>query len=369
MQKRPIGILITLSMALLFIWQIYQLSKSVVLSSLQETGEARLNLYTGTVQGALEKYSYLPFILAKNHDIQNILQGTGDVNQVNRYLTDVNKQAGSAALFIMTPTGVTLCSSNWYEDLSFVGKNYGFRPYFKNALEGLASGFFAIGVTTNRPGYFISAPIYNFSGDTVTGVAVVKIDLTPLEKSWHEGGEIVLVGDKNGVIFLSSLPQYKYKSLELLAPETLVRIKEEKQYHRIDIQPIGFGESQLFADDGITLSGSSYLFSSRKIPELQWQIYYLASLTEARKLIFGTVTIAAVTLFLILLITLYFRERRLKRISNRKASHARKLAKINKRLHLEIKEHSRTGITGNPAGSYSSRKACSTWANVCGYLP
>ncbi len=342
MKKRPIGILIALAMALFSIWQVYQLSKSMVLSSLRETGEARLNLYAGTVQGALEKYSYLPFLLAKNHNIQHILQGNGDSKQVNRYLTVVNKQAGSAALFIMNSAGVTLCSSNWHEDLSFVGKNYGFRPYFKDAMEGVASGFFAIGVTTSRPGYFFSAPIYNFAGNTVIGVAVVKIDLTPLEKSWLEGGEMVLVGDKNGILFLSSLSQYKYKSLEPLASETIVTIKEEKQYHGITIQPLGFKKSQLFADDVISLSGATYLLSSRKLPEFQWRIYYLASLTEARKLIFGTVTIAAVTLFLILLLTLYLRERRLKRISNRRASHAKKLSKINKRLQLEIKEHSRT---------------------------
>ena len=342
MQKRPLGVIIALLVALLSVWQVYQLSKTVVLSSLRETGEARLNLYAGTVRGALEKYSYLPFVLAKNHDIQNVLQGTGDARQVNRYLTVVNKQAGSAALYIMNPAGVTLCSSNWHDDLSFVGKNYGFRPYFKDAMEGMASGFFAIGVTTSRPGYFISAPIYNFAGDAVVGVAVVKIDLTPLEESWQEGGEMVLVGDNNGVLFLSSLPQYKYKSLELLAPKTIVTIKKEKQYHGIDIQPLGFKQSRLFADDVISLSGATYLLSSRELPKLQWHIYYLASLGEARKLIFGTVIIAAVTLFLILLLSLYFRERRLKRISNRRASHAKKLAKINRRLQLEIEEHSRT---------------------------
>ncbi len=342
MQKRPLGILIGLIVALLFVWQVYQLSKSVVLSSLRETGEERLNLYAGTLRGALEKYSYLPFVLAKNHDIQNVLQGRGDDEEVNKYLGVVNKQAGSAALYIMNPKGATLCSSNWQEDLSFVGKNYGFRPYFKDAMKGQASGFFAIGVTTSRPGYFISSPIYNLAGDAVIGVAVVKIDLTPLEKSWMEGGEMVLVGDKNTIIFLSSLPQYKYKSLEVLNPETRVKIKEEKQYHGIDIQPLGFKKSQLLAEDVINLSGSTYLLSSRELSKRKWHIYYLASLTEARKLIFGTVIIAAVSLFLILLLSLYLRERRLKRIFNRKARHAEKLSKINKRLQLEIKEHSRT---------------------------
>ncbi len=342
MQKRSITILIALAVALFFVWQVYQLSKSVLLSSMRETSEARLNLYAGTVRGALEKYSYLPLVLAKNHDIQNVLQGPGDVRQVNRYLTVVNKQAGSAVLFIMNPDGVTLCSSNWHEKLSFVGRNYGFRPYFKDAMGGMTSGFFAIGVTTSRPGYFISAPIYNYSGSTVAGVAVVKIDLTPLERSWLEGGEMVLVGDKNGVLFLSSLPQYKYKSLERLDAETIETIKEEKQYHTIDIQPLEFKKSNLFADDVISLSGASYLLSSRELPKLKWRIYYLASLVEAQKILFGTVIIAAVTLFLILLLSLYFRERRLKRISNRRASHAQKLAKINKRLQREIKEHSRT---------------------------
>jgi len=342
MQKRPIALFITVTFALIFIWQVYQVSKSVVLSSLRETGEARLNLYVGTVRGALEKYSYLPFVLAKNNAIQNLIQQNGDASQVNRFLTVVNKQADSAALFVMDASGQTLAASNWHEKLSFVGKNYGFRPYFKNAMQGMASGFFAIGVTTSRPGYFNSAPVYNVAGDAIIGVTVVKIDLTPLEKSWLAGGEMVLVGDKNGILFLSSVPEYKYKSLEVLTPDTIETIKEEKQYHGIDIQPLRFTQSQILADDVITLSGSAYLLSSRELPKLKWHIYYLASLTEARKLIYGTVVIAAVSLFLILLLSLYLRERRLKRISNRRASHAKKLARINKRLQLEIEEHSRT---------------------------
>jgi two-component system C4-dicarboxylate transport sensor histidine kinase DctB len=59
-----------------------------------------------------------------------------------------------------------------------MGKNYGFRPYFKKAMQGQRAGLFAIGITTLRPGYFLSAPIFDM-GKPI-GVAVVKLDLTSL---------------------------------------------------------------------------------------------------------------------------------------------------------------------------------------------
>ncbi len=303
---------------------------------------ARLNLYSGILLGALEKYRYLPFILAKNQKIQNLLLGKGDTKEVSHYLEIVNEQAGSAALFVMNGEGLTICSSNWREKLSFVGKNYGFRPYFKQAMQGKSFGFFAIGVTTNRPGYFISSPVYGPNADKVIGVAVVKIDLTPLEKSWLEGGEMVLVGDQNGVIFLSSLASYKYQSFQPLSPKTMEKIVQEKQYHDVKITILPVKKAVSFSKDAFVLSDATYFLSSRKIPQFQWNVYYLASLGEAKQLIYGTVAIAVGSLFLLLFLFLFFRERRLKRISNRKARNAEALEAINKRLQLEIVEHSQT---------------------------
>jgi two-component system C4-dicarboxylate transport sensor histidine kinase DctB len=46
--------------------------------------------------------------------------------------------------------------------LSYVGQNYGFRPYFTAAKAGEQSQFLAIGVTTGQPPAF-SFPI-RFSG-------------------------------------------------------------------------------------------------------------------------------------------------------------------------------------------------------------
>lgn len=335
-------VLIGLTVAMLAVWQIYQLNRSAVLSSLRQTGEERLNLYAGTLRGALEKYSYLPFILAKNQDIQDVLQERDYRDLVNRYLYAINKQAGAAVLFVMDKTGTTICSSNWQEQLSFVGKNYGFRPYFKDAMRGRSTGFFAIGVTTGLPGYFMSSPIYGPTLDEVIGVAVVKVDLAPLQNSWLEGGEIVLVGDKNGIIFLSSTAQYKYRSFETLTGETVARIRTEKQYHGIDIQLLHFKSLPIFAKDAISIAGAGYLLGSRKLTGLDWRIYYLSPLAEARSRIYGTVIIAAVTAFFLLVLLLYFRERRFKRISNRKARAAETLRRINERLQLEIKEHNRT---------------------------
>lgn len=335
-------VLIGLGVVLLIIWQTYQVSKSTVLSSLKETGEERLNLYVGTLQSALERYRYLPFILSKNQDIQDVLLERGSHQKVNSYLQSVNQQAGSAALFVMAADGETICSSNWQQPLSFVGKNYGFRPYFKEAMDGHPSGFFAIGVTTGRPGYFMSSPIYSSGNDKPTGVAVVKVDLDPLQGSWRQGGEVVLVGDKNGVIFLSSVPDYKYRSLEPINDQIRARIRDEKQYHEIDIQPLELRHQKRFGTEMISIDGINYLLGKRAIRAMDWNMYYLSPMKDGVGKIYGAVFIGAAATLCCLVFLLYFRERRLKRISNRKAKTAETLRRMNERLQLEIEEHSRT---------------------------
>ena len=119
----------------------------------------------------------------------------------------------------MNPEGLTLASSNWRGPQSYVGHNYAFRPYFRSAFQGRAGHYFAVGITTLRPGLFLSYPIEQ--GGSVRGVVALKLSLDPLEQDWAaQPQEKVAVVDANGVIISSSEPNWKFRTLQPLPPKS-----------------------------------------------------------------------------------------------------------------------------------------------------
>lgn len=324
------------------VWQAGRWTYAVGLESLVKTGEERLALYTGTLRGALSRYAYLPYVLASNNAVQNLLETRVSPQQINRYLEDLNREAGCQALYVMDVTGKTLASSNWRDPLSYVGQNYGFRPYFTAAKEGRQGLFFAIGVTTGQPGFFMSHPVRR--NGRFLGVVVVKVDLDPLQDDWREGGETVLVSDANGVLFLSSRKDWKYHTLAPLSPEQRERIRAGRQYGNepLDLVPLQI-KQQLGDDQWIVHADKlSYLMLSRSIPGLDWTLYHLTPLAPVYERTLAVITLGTVLSLLVLALGMYARERRQKQLSRHEARKAEAIKAVNLRLQEEIEEHRRT---------------------------
>ena len=324
------------------VWQASLWTYDIELESLAGTGEERLTLYTGTLRGALSRYAYLPYVLARNSEVQNLLELGTAAPKVNHYLEDLNREAGSQALYVMDASGDTLASSNWNEPLNYIGKNYGFRPYFTAAKAGRPGRFFAIGVTTGRPGFFMSHPVNR--GGKFIGVVVAKVDLDPLQAEWHQGGETVLVGDNNGVLFLSSRDDWKYSTLAPLTIEQRNAIKAGRQYGD---QPLGLVPLQIveILNENLQIVRAdklSYLMISRSLPGLDWKLLHLTPLTLVNERTQAVAITGTALSLLILALGMYLRERRQKQMSRRKAQEAEAIQQVNLRLQEEIDEHYRT---------------------------
>src|SRR6185437_2529616 len=128
--------------------------------------------------------------------------------------------------YIIRADGLCLAASNWGRPDSFVGSQYRFRPYFIDAMAARVGRFFGIGTVSHVPGYYISQPIYR-SG-RIVGAAVLKLNL-----EWFPGSdtsEPLLVVDQHGVIFLSSVPAWKYRAVHDLPSAVAAAINETRQY-------------------------------------------------------------------------------------------------------------------------------------------
>lgn len=202
----------------------------------RENAVQRLGAYETSLLASVDRHLYLPQILASDPRIVGALasrpeddRAASERQPTSKLLQRINRQAGSDQIFLMSPDGMTHWSSNYDTETSFVGSNYSFRPYFRDAMAGSAGLYFAVGATSGIPGLFLSAPVTS-SEDRTLGVIVVKIDLRPLEQSWETSGDAVWVTDEKGIVFLASSARWHYAGTQPLSVAHKTQLSETLQY-------------------------------------------------------------------------------------------------------------------------------------------
>lgn len=195
----------------------------------------RLTVTLRSVESEIERFGYLPEVLGEDERILDLLSEptARAVDLANAYLETIAAHSRADALYIIDPDGLTLAASNWNLPTSFVGHNYSFRPYFRDALAMGEGSYYAVGVTTGIPGYFLSARISGPDGPL--GVAVVKVDMAPLERAWAQAGEMTGLADESGVVFLTGIASWKYRPLYPLSEHDHALIDSERRYDGIDL--------------------------------------------------------------------------------------------------------------------------------------
>ncbi len=226
-------------------------------NDIREAGARQLHIIALDLESVLEKFETLPFALSFQSDVAQVLARPDDpaaIARLNRILQAIQQQSRVIAIYMLDHNGNTLASSNWDQPHGYIGNNFSFRPYFREAISGHAGHFYGIG-TFKEPGYFIAQPVYptGVARGTVPpiGVMAIKIDLAEFERNWRTSEDPIALADHNGVIFLSSQAAWKYHSLRALDPVLLQNLAGTLQYADQSITPIaalpatmqaGFGE-------------------------------------------------------------------------------------------------------------------------------
>jgi len=297
----------------------------------------RLTLYQQTIIGEYQKYRYLPYMIARDPRATAAIGLGQPVESANRFLEEMAENSGADLLYVMNSAGTTLAASNWQKPLSLVGRNYGFRPYFMSAMRGEEGQFFAIGLTTGRPGLFLARPT-PVEGDPV-GVAVVKVDTSELENAWAEGGELVFATDADGVIFLSSQPEWRYRTLAELPSATRDAIASSQKYANEPLTPIS--DAPVTGPNQLTIDGQAYRHNSTDVDLLGWKLHFLVPQAEAHKSLLPIWVITLTLCLLYAVIVLGLRGQRLRRASAALRQESADLKELNQRLVGEIKERRR----------------------------
>ncbi|QFT58881.1 C4-dicarboxylate transport sensor protein DctB [Sulfitobacter sp. THAF37] len=247
-----------------------------------------LLLTTRAVEAEIDRLRALPVVTAEDARIRDALSGTGPLQAANRYLEAVANHAGADELFLIDRTGETIAASNWNRPGSFLGQNYAFRPYFKDALATGQGQFYAIGVTTGIPGYFLAARV---DVDGTRGVMVVKLDLRPLQETWRAAEADVALADEHGVVFLSARPEWQYRPLVPLTPETLGNLRAARVY-----EGVGLSEAAPLLSgpvEGADARGDGWLARIGQVPGTGTRVIALRPLAGVRLATFGWAALAA----------------------------------------------------------------------------
>lgn len=186
-------------------------SASVALARQSENAAA---LHAAVLRSELEKYRSLPPALATDPDVARLLNAPigADAKALNQRLEALAHQTRASAIYVLAADGVTRAASNWRQPISFVGADYSFRPYFIKAMAEGTAAFFALGTVSRTPGLFLARRVVDQNGRP-SGVVVVKVEFDALEAEWRASGEPAYVADPGGVILITSVPAWRFRTL------------------------------------------------------------------------------------------------------------------------------------------------------------
>ncbi len=321
------------------LWPVHYLAERYYREVLIEQNRQTLDLYVANLLGTLRRYEVLPQILGDLPGLRAALQAPEDpavLDNANRLLARVKSQTGADVIYLMNPRGLTLAASNWDKPDSFVAGNFAFRPYFREALAGRLGRFFGLGTTSGKRGYYFAYPVRE--GEQNIGALVVKVDLDHTETLWGNTPEQLLVTDTNGVVILTSRPDWRFHASRPLDRVEQAAIAANQPY-------------PTQAPPALNLDPDAWLTQSRALEETGWTVSILAPRVLLDRPVRSAVAVgAAALLALLLLLGLLILRRRhyLERIAldarakaeleQRVAERTHDLELLNSRLKQEVLE-------------------------------
>lgn len=368
--RRQLTVLVALVLAVagVALWQTGYWARSFVMNDIRERSGDILNLVVENLRGELSKFQYQPRLLAFDPTFERALSNDAsraDVVQANEKLVRFTDISGAAATFLLDRSGRTVAASNWRSDDSFLGRSFSYRPYFHAAMQGSLGRDFAVETDTGERSYYFAHPIR--IGTKILGAVVIKIAIDRLEPSWLSSDQKILIVDSDGVVFLSTHPDWRFRSLAPLTDDARNRLVLSRRYGTREIPALPVTERAQndlvsirdtpWTKDRLRNNGptTTYLTQSREMNEAGWRVIILS---DTRSVTSEANTWSAVVAFMMASILLfaaniYQRRRRLaermalqetvkEQLEVQVAQRTTDLTEANTQLRSEIAERHKT---------------------------
>lgn len=289
----------------------------VYLGQLAQKEASTLTLAVEGLNGSLRRFEALPTLIAERPEIIRALQTPSDTALIARVNADLQRTAdmvGLSDVFLIDRSGLTIAASNHWKELSFVGQNFEYRPYFTLALNGQQGRFFALGTTSGQRGYFFAEAVRD--GSDVIGVLAVKFTVDEFEDAWRVGENVIAVMDNDGVVFMSNRPEWHFRTFEPLTANSRASIEATRRYPMDQLEVLENTQSPFdgnlirrsFIDDARQVE--DFIVQTQVIPDAQWEVWLLTPTGPAWNKAMTTVAMAALLFLLAGLIGIVVIQRR-----------------------------------------------------------
>ena len=347
MKAKRYFVLLMLMLGFVFTIKIVQLiGLRIAYSELDKQSNSHLNHLIFYIESTLGRFEKIPEVLAKHPLLQQVLlssKDTSNLERLNVLLEEIGGVTQASDIYLIDKAGITIAASNWQSDRTFIGMDFSFRPYFQQALQGDLARYYAVGLSSNKRGYYFAYPVK--SNTDVVGVIAVKISIDEIENQHKEAvGENnynFLIVAPDDVVFISDEEKWRLKTIGAFDEAKTQRLKQSPRYSGREIQalPVEKVKSSYLA---YGMSGSLYkvhhqddfqlVFAQQKqMFDVGWRVHLWTSLEsiEQQK---SFLTIISASGYLLLLFLILFSKERMR---NAKNQH-------NARLLLEQKVKERT---------------------------
>lgn len=341
------GWITTLAVMMLVLFGVSTVTYKNGLQDLADESSVQLDLFVLYLRGVLGKYESLPELLARDKTLVGFLINPGGqerIDALNRYLQTINDISNASDTYLVDRDGLTIAASNWQEERPFIGRNYSYRPYFQQAMQGGLGRYFALGTTSSKRGYYFAYPVR--LEREILGAVVIKIDIDSVEESWGYHDAIFLVTDPEDVIFLTTRPEWRFRTIGELSPRVLELVKKSRRYPGAEISAIPmqrvrdyqFGKViSLMHENG---RSSTVLQQIRRMDEAGWDVHILTDTGKLREQIVATNVMVGIGIMASYLLLALFLQRQ-RRVAERKRFEERTrqaLQQANEQLEGRVQE-------------------------------
>lgn len=355
-RHRLVTVLLIVLFSALVLWQTAYWTTRIASDEIRNRSQNTLQLVVANLEAELRRFQALPELVSAEPDLIAVLEGSQDNHLLNLELERINSVLDSSDIYLMNPDGLTIAASNWRSPLTFINRNFKFRPYFQDAMADQRGSFFGLGTTSKERGYFFSYPV-KVKGK-ILGVIVVKITVDMLEKEWQRADGQVLVVDDNGVVFLSTDERWRMHLLFPFSDAERKALRETAQYQQKDDPPLAlvpaiewqFNDANQLQRIRINETVNrktraiDYLVEQRVMANQGWRVMFLARGNEVSRQVREALMVAALMLASVLLTAanLLQRRRRLTEMMAMKDATSRELERRVEERTIELRERTVT---------------------------
>lgn len=243
--------------------------------------DERLVIARASLLHTIQKYQYLPSVLAKDVRIQFAIRSDETSALLNQLMRQYKAVSGIDVIYVMNNKGVVIAGSDHDRPGSHVGHNYHFSPWFQEAIESGQGLFFGAGADGYAPGVYIATRMKSPDGfegfAAFDGVVVARIEAGSLAKVWPGSENDLLLVDENNAILLGARAEWRPNaSLRINTEQPFAgqapRLLLEREYR---LRPAGLALWRIMGDWYIASQHPFFDVDSAGAARKDWQIVSL----------------------------------------------------------------------------------------------